>query len=72
VRVSFKQLATFHQITRITGVVDQTGGEELALVLESGRATNEVPQALVNLNYTTVLTTTCVGPTVTSVPLAPR
>ena len=35
-RVSFEQLATFHQIARIAGITDQTCGEELALILESG------------------------------------
>ena len=69
--ISFEQLATFHQIASVAWVIDQTGGEELALILEGGRVANNVPQVLVNLNRTTGSTTASVEPTVTSVPLAP-
>lgn len=57
--VFFEQLATFHQIVRIAGIIYQACSEELALILEGGRVTNQVVQIPVDLNHTTG-STTCV------------
>lgn len=64
VRVFFEQLVAFHRVTRVTGVIDEAGGEEFALILEGGRVKNEVPQVSVDLNWTTGSVTTWAEPTV--------
>lgn len=55
--VSLALFSTLSQIARIVGILNQTRGEEFASVLESGRITNEIPKALVDLYRPTQLTT---------------
>jgi len=49
-RILFTQSATFGQVTRTTGIINQADGKELALVLKGWGVTNEASNVSVDLD----------------------
>ena len=58
--IFFAELSTLNQIARIGGVVDQTGGEELASVLKGGRIVDESSEVSADLDCARKSTRVCV------------